>query len=94
MLKHKLLVLLTASVVILSGCGGGLSGTYGSDMGSYTFKRDGTVVVDSFGAKVELKYELDGNDVRIVTPQGVMILTRVDDNTIQGPMGVKLSKHK
>lgn len=94
MLKNKLLMLAAASVVLLSACGAGLNGTYGSDMASYTFKRDGTVVVDSFGSKVELKYEVDGKDVRISTPQGVLILTRVDDDTIQGPMGVKLTKHK
>lgn len=94
MLKKKAGAFLLASMVILAGCGSKLNGTYGSDMASYTFNRNGTVVMDTFGTKVELKYELDGKDVKIIAPQGTMIMTLVDENTIQGPMGMKLTKKK
>lgn len=47
------------------------------------------------GVMMEMKYELDGNDIKIEVPNGggaKMVLKMVDKNTIQGPMGIKLIK--
>ena len=86
-------VLAAGMIFALTACGSKLNGTYEGEMGSYTFKSNNTVVVDTLGAKMEMKYELDGKDVRIMVPQGaVMIMTLVDDNTISGPMGMKMVK--
>jgi hypothetical protein len=90
----KTMVSVLAASMILVGCGSRLDGTYSNGMASYTFKSDGTVVVNTLGAKVEVEYELDGKDVRIKAPNGVMILTLLDDNTIEGPMGIKLTKQE
>jgi len=94
MMKKTLAALLAATLLTLAGCGGGLEGSYGTAAASYTFKRNGTVVVDTFGGKVELEYERDGQDIRIKAPQGTLILRLVDEDTIEGPMGVKLRKQK
>jgi len=88
----KFASMLMAAAVLLAGCGSKLNGTYEGDMGNYTFKRDGTVVQEALGMKMELKYEVDGKDVKLIAPQGSVIFTLVDDKTITGPMGMKFIK--
>lgn len=82
----------------LYGCGGKLNGTYSFGeapmKSSYTFKSNGTVIVDEMGMKAEYKYELDGKDIKLLTPKGTVILTMADENTIDGPMGMKWVKQK
>ena len=84
--------------LLLTGCGSKISGTYSnSQMGvksSYIFDSDGKVVFAVMGTKVEMKYELDGKDVKIILPGGAMIMTLVDENTIEGPMAIKYVKEK
>lgn len=50
---------------------------------------------ETMGVMMEMKYELDGNDIKIEAPNGggaKLVLKMVDKNTIQGPMGIKLIK--
>jgi len=59
---------------------------------SYQFNSNGTVMVNMMGIKSESRYELDGNTIKIATPGGNAILTRIDGDTIEAAMGVKLIK--
>jgi Family of unknown function (DUF5640) len=88
---------LAISILLLSACGSKINGTYSDDSGtiSYTFKSDGTVLMSTMGTGVELKYEVDGNKIKVlVAPQAALVLTLLDDGSIEGPMGVKLTKQK
>ena len=83
--------------ILVVGCGSKLSGTYSTTTFAgkvaYEFNSNGKVIVDSgMGMKTEIPYEVDGKNIKLVTPQGSGILTIVDDKTIQGPMGMKLVK--
>ena len=91
----KRFVMLSA-VLLLSACGSGLDGTYSdkSGMVSYTFNSGGKMTQSAMGMEAEMKYEVDGKKVKLITPQGNLILTLLDDGSIQGPMGVKLEKQK
>lgn len=93
-----LVVALSSLVFILVGCGSKLEGTYSMDtpMGkaSYVFDSTGKVIQDTFGMKVEMKYELDGKNIKLITPAGTTILTMPDDKTIEGSMGMKFVKEK
>jgi uncharacterized lipoprotein YehR (DUF1307 family) len=97
----KLLVIISALLMLsLLGCGSKLNGTYSwGNVGdpirsSYTFESGGKVIQETMGMKIEMKYELNGKDIKIITPQATMILTLVDENTITGPMGIKFVKSK
>jgi outer membrane lipopolysaccharide assembly protein LptE/RlpB len=89
--------IVVACVLFLAACGQGLSGTYTDETGttSYRFESGGKVYVDVAGLmESELKYEVDGKKVKIQNPQGGnMIFTLLDDGSIQGMMGMKLSKN-
>src|SRR3546814_10066421 len=56
--------------LLLVACGGGLSGTFEDEMGmsAYTFHGGGRVVQSSplVGVEREMKYELDGDQVRVM----------------------------
>lgn len=93
-MKKKFAPFLVAIAIALVGCGSKLDGTYSNDVASYTFKRDGTVVQETFGIKAEMKYEVNGKDVKLITPQGTMIMALDDQGNIVGPMGMKFSKTK
>lgn len=82
--------------LLLAACGSELDGTYSDKMGmlSYTFKTDGKVVVEIFGATTELAYELDGEKLKISSPQGNQIMTVKGKDSIIGPMGMILEKKK
>jgi hypothetical protein len=44
------------------------------------------------GTEVEMTYEKEGNEIKVGTPQGRVVMTLQEDGTIQGPMGVKLTR--
>lgn len=93
MQKNYYLLLL---VLALIGCGQKLSGTYTDPLGvaEYEFKSNGKVVQKVLGVKIEMDYQLDGNEIRFASIPGApaIILTLNPDGTIEAPMGVKLSK--
>lgn len=82
------------ALLLLSACGSRLDGTYTDPMGisTYTFKSGGKVSVVTMGTEVELDYKVEDNKVKLITPQGALVLTLLDDGSIQGPMGITLSK--
>ena len=88
-------VLLAVLMLLLAACGGGMQGTYEDAMGlsKLRFDRDGSVVQSAAlgGVEVRLRYEVDGDRVRLSHPDvdgAALVLTRVDENTLSGPMGV------
>jgi hypothetical protein len=94
-MKRLTVLVLFFATLALAACGAGLSGTYSSgDQMSYTFESNGKVIQDMGGMKIETKYELDGKNIKLITPAGNAVLTLVDDNTISGPMGIKFIKKK
>ena len=87
--------LLIGVTLLLSACGGGLAGTYEDSMGltQLRFERGGVVVQSSDLAGVErqMRYEMDGDRIRMRHPDvegAALVLTRIDENTLSGPMGV------
>lgn len=94
--------LIVASSLVLFGCGSKLSGVYSQNRPpqgkiSYEFKSNGKVLIDRVddGMKFELPYELDGKNIKLISPQGgAAVLTLVDADTIEGPMGMKLVKER
>ncbi|MFA5017226.1 MAG: hypothetical protein WC504_06745 [Methylobacter sp.] len=91
----KKLFLLSA-VLLLSACGPKLDGTYTDNMGitSYTFESNGKMTQSIMGVAIEMNYEVDGNKVKLIAPQGTFVLTLLEDGSIQGPMGSKFVKQK
>jgi hypothetical protein len=80
----------------LAACGDGMQGRYKDDygMGALTFDGDGKVVQSSemAGVEVEMEYEVDGDRIRLSNPQApgaTLVLTRIDSETLSGPMGIK-----
>jgi len=82
--------------LLLAGCHGGdrLDETYsyiGTDHGAFgrqgsleiRFKPDGTAVVMEGGGRSEVKYEVEGNDIKLVTPAGTKIFTRRSGNVLE-----------
>ena len=95
--KGTIAALLLAA--LLAGCGGGLKGTFEDEMGmsTFTFHGGGRVVQASELARVEVEmhYEVDGDKVRISHPEAqgsTMVLTRIDDDTLSGPMGLRFKR--
>lgn len=95
--RRRLVLMLTMLLtMLLSGCGGGLSGSFEDEMGmgTLTFHGDGRVVQSSAlaGVEVEMRYEVDGDKVRLTHPQArgaALVLTRIDADTLSGPMGIR-----
>ena len=88
-------VLLAVLMLLLAACGGGMQGTYEDAMGlsKLRFDRDGSVVQSAAlgGVEVRLRYEVDDDRVRLSHPDidgAALVRTRMDDNTLSGPMGV------
>ena len=88
----KRVVLLTLGLLLLSACGQKLEGTTYSDEGPifgkdrvYMFKfGPGGKVERSIGSdKAELKYEVNGDKVKIFNPQWAMIFTLREDGSLQ-----------
>lgn len=89
-------VILVIMVLFLSACGKSIEGTYTDAMGlsSYTFSSGGKAYVGMMGIESEMTYEVDGKRVKLMTPQGNMVLQLMEDGTLQGPMGIVYSKKK
>lgn len=92
-------VLLACLVSLLAACGNGMQGTYEDAMGlsRLRFERDGSVVQSAAlgGVEVRLRYEVDDDRVRLSHPDvdgAALVLTRVDENTLSGPMGVTYTR--
>lgn len=86
---------LACLVLLLAACGSGMHGTYEDAMGlsRLRFDRDGSVVQTAAlgGVEVRLRYEVEDDRVRLSHPDidgAALVLTRVDENTLSGPMGV------
>ncbi len=86
--------LIVALCLFLSACGAKLNGTYSDAMGitSYKFESGGKVYVSAMGIESEWKYQVDGKRVKIEGAQGNIILTVMDDGSLQGPLDIKLTK--
>lgn len=87
--------MMIAATLLVAACGGPkLEGTYTDEMGvtSYKFASGGKVYVSVMGTETELQYTVDGNRVKIESPQGNLILTLLEDGSLQGSMGMKLSR--
>jgi len=87
---------IVAFVASLSACGSGLDGTYTDEMGvvSYTFSSGGKVAVTTMGIETETEYRVEDGKVKIGSPQGSLVMTILEDGSIQGPLGVRLTKQK
>ncbi|KAF1719216.1 hypothetical protein [Pseudoxanthomonas wuyuanensis] len=86
-------------VMLLSACGNGLRGTYEDEMELTRLRFDGRGKVvqssDIGGIELQMRYEMDGDRIRLINPQAegaVLILTRIDDDTLSGPMGITLKR--
>lgn len=86
---------IVAIAFLLSACGSGLDGTYKDQMGvtSYTFK-SGKVIVSAMGIGSEMDYKVEDGKVKITSPEGTMVMNILEDGSIEGPMGVKLTKQE
>jgi hypothetical protein len=89
--KTRLLCL--GAALLLTGCGGGVDGTYvgGNDsvLQSMTFKSGGKVDVALVtGVGGEGTYEVDGNKVRVSANGTTTELTIGDDHCLHGPLGI------
>jgi hypothetical protein len=79
----------------LAGCGkGGVAGSYRSDAIGMkgvvlTLKPDGKAVY--LGA-VEWPYEVDGKDVKLIRPEGTLILKGREDGSLDFPLIGNLKK--
>jgi len=89
----KIPVIISACL-FLTACGSPIEGTYSDEMGvtRYTFKDDDKVYMSIMGTETELEYSVEDNKVKIGSPQGNMVFTLNEDGSLQGPMGMKLTK--
>lgn len=89
-------ILLLLFLLLLSGCGLDLDGTYVDSMGltSYTFKSGGKAYVGAMGLESEISYEVDDDRIRLTTSGGGIILRLMKDGTLQGPMNIIYTKQK
>lgn len=85
-----------ATALMLSACGQKLTGTYADkdNMLALTFESGGKVLEHSIGPDMELNYEMDGDKVKLQTPQGTMVLTMKNDGSIAGPTGLMKKQDK
>jgi hypothetical protein len=93
------IAVLVITVLLLSGCGGSkIDGTYCHRFaGCYAFRSNGTVLISTpMGTELEMKYEVDGNKIKLVDRQGNvhLVMTMLEDGSIRGPIGVILAKQK
>lgn len=94
--RNIALITITAGLaLLLSACGkGGVSGSYRSDTPGLngiilTLKPDGKAVY--LGA-VEWPYEVDGKDIKLLRPEGTLILKGRDDGSLDFPFLGNLKK--
>ena len=81
------------ATALLVACSPGLQGTYEDALGltRYTFQTDGKVLIQAMGTEVEMTYEKEGDKVKLGASENRVVLTVLEDGTLQGPMGVKLT---
>jgi hypothetical protein len=84
---------------LLAACGAGITGTWEDEMGlsRLTFQRGGKVVQSSMlaGVEMEMSYEVDGDTIRLRNPEAAgtaLVLTRLDQDTLYGPMGLRFRR--
>ena len=41
-----------------------------------------------------MKYKVEDGKVKLISPEGTLVMKILDDGSIEGPMGVKLTKKK
>lgn len=81
-----------AIALVLTACGGSkLDGTYGTDRlkSVLVLKPNGKAV---YMGMSELDYEVEGKDVKLHSPQGVLILKGRDDGSLDFPFLGNLKK--
>jgi len=80
----------------LTGCGSGLHGIYSDSMGAmqYRFKGGDNVSVVVMGIESEHKYQIEGRHVKILSPGGSQVLDLQDDGTLEGPLGMRLTRQE
>lgn len=80
--------------IFLLACGKKIEGTFEDPIGlsRYTFNKNGTALVEMLGVETELEYEVEGDRVKLLTKDGKIILRMRDSKTLEGPMGIVLSK--
>lgn len=85
-----------ALVAGLLACSSGLVGTYEDPVGltRYTFQANGKVMMRAMGTEVELAYEKEGDKIKIGPPESRVVLTLMEDGSLQGPLGVKLTRQQ
>lgn len=98
-MKKTRIAMAAALALLATACGGGISGTFEDELGmsSYTFHGGGRVVQSAAlaGVEIEMKYEVDGDQVRLTHPEAAgatLVLTRIDDDTLSGPMGLRFKR--
>ncbi|MGE5458854.1 MAG: hypothetical protein ACM3NJ_00230 [Methanobacterium sp.] len=74
-----ILVLLVFSLLMIAGCGRGLSGTYTSGSSSFTFYSDGTFDEHESNDSFQGKYTIDG-DVITLNVFGMTDIMKFTDN--------------
>lgn len=86
-MKNLMLCLMMAGLV---ACGQSVEGVYKGDIASYKFYPDGTVTLRSM--EVELQYEVEGDEVKIISQVSPPIIFHIlDDGSLSG-MGQKFVK--
>jgi len=82
------------ALVLLASCSAGLDGTYSDGLGvtSYTFQRDGKVIMKVMGIETEADYRVEDGKVKLQSPSGTLVMTLLEDGSIQGPLGIRLTK--
>lgn len=97
-MKKYLLFISFGLTILLTACGNKLEGTYVAGQGMFTqqliFNTNGKVIFDTMGMKQETNYEMEGKNIKFISPSGTSIMTMIDKNTIEGPMGIKYIKTK
>lgn len=78
----------------LSACGPRIAGTYTDAMGltSFTFKSGDKVAMTTMGIETVLDYKVEDGKVKIGSDQGAMVLTLLEDGSLQGPLGFTFTK--
>ncbi len=82
-----------ALAFLLAGCdsGPGIEGTYVADQSGFEFifDGDGTVrMIGFFDQAVEFDYEeVADNEIKLVTPEGRVVLTRLENGNFDSPWG-------
>lgn len=83
------------ALALLAGCGSKLDGTYSGTMVDWEFKSGKKVNMNTLGGKIELDYEISGKEVKIKTPEGVLLATIGNDGCLDfGGMMGKACKEK